>query len=310
LIRRRRVLLALFVLLAAVPARGAGDLVVLYPRDMTLKVDNTIKIYAYQPGGGVPTDVKVNGVVAARLDGGEFRKGEAVLGPGFNFVDVGKVKLRVFNIPGVKIEKLAFGGDQPSQQISFQAYNLHPALDEGCEVCHTLEGGKLAAKDQKEACYACHTDFGAAEEGKTKFLHAPVAAGECTSCHDPHLSSLPKLQKLEKGCFECHDPFPANGVVHRPVAAGECKACHSPHVGVAQKQLLRAGNALCLGCHESSHAQHRSAAVQGTMTVVPDDFPRDKEQLSCLGCHLPHQSAERRLFRMEQGTMCRTCHPV
>ncbi len=46
--------------------------------------------------------------------------------------------------------------------------------DEGCEGCHTVEGVKLGMKEQKAACYACHTDFGAEEQGKTKFLHAPA----------------------------------------------------------------------------------------------------------------------------------------
>ncbi len=306
----KRILWALLILAVAVPAAAVGDFVLLYPRDLTLAREERIRIYAFQPGGGLPTYVKVNGKVAARLEGEALRKGEVALGPGLNSLDIGGAAVRVYRTSNAKIEQFRYVADDGGKPLVFQAYRLHPALDEGCDGCHVVEGVKLAAKEQKGACYACHTDFGAAEEGKTKHLHAPVAAGECTGCHDPHFATRAKLQKLEKGCLECHDPFPAGGVVHRPVADGDCKACHGPHVGAAPRQLVRPGNALCLGCHETSHKQHRSAAIKGKVTQIPDDFPRDKGQLACVGCHKPHQSKERRLFPMTQGALCRTCHPV
>ncbi len=310
MIATKRILWILLFLAVAVPAAGVGDLVVIYPRDLTLTSDDKTRIYAFQPGGGPATYVKVNGRVVAKLEGENLRKGEAALAEGLNLVDIGGTKARVYRISGSKLERFRSPAGDGKEPLVFQAYRLHPALDEGCEGCHAVEGVKLAAKEQKGACYACHADFGAEEAGKTKFLHAPVAAGECTACHDPHFSTRPKLQKLEKGCVECHDPVPAEGVVHRPVAEGDCKGCHGPHVGAAPRQLVRPGNALCLGCHEKSHAQHRSAAVKGKVTQIPDDFPRDGEELSCIGCHKPHQSAERRLFRRNQGALCRTCHQV
>ncbi len=309
MIPSKRILVVLLFLVVAVPVRGAGDLALLYPPDLTLATDDKVKIFAFQPGGGVPTYVKLNGKVAAKLEGEEFRKGELPIGQGMNLVEVGGKIVRVFRLAGAKMAefRLPVDGGQP---LVFKSVALHPALDEGCDGCHAVEGVKLVAKEQKAACYACHTDFGAPEEGKQKFLHAPVAAGDCTGCHDPHFSARAKLQKLEKGCFECHDRFPAEGVVHAPVAEGNCKGCHSPHVGPAPKQLLAVGNALCIGCHANPHTQHRSAQVKGKNTLVPDDFPRDKGELSCLGCHRPHQSQERRLFGMSQGALCRTCHPV
>ncbi len=310
MIPTKRILWALLFLAVAVPVAAAGDLVLLYPRDLTLAREDKIRLYAFQPGGDLPTYVKVNGKVAGKLEGQALRKGEVALDQGLNTVDVGGTTVRVYRASDAKREEFRYPAGDGGQPLVFRAYRLHPALDEGCDGCHVVEGVKLAAKEQKGACYACHTDFGAAEEGKTKFLHAPVAAGECTGCHDPHFSARPKLQKLEKGCLECHDPVPADGVVHRPVADADCKACHGPHVGAAPKQLLRAGNALCLGCHERFHAQHRSAAVKGAATRIPDDFPRDKAELACLGCHKPHQSPERRLFAKNQGALCRTCHPV
>ncbi len=306
----KRILAILFVLAVAVPVRGAGNPVLLYPKDLTLSTDEKIKVFVFQPGGGVPTYVKVNGKAAAKLEGEDFRKGESALAQGMNFLDIGGAPVRVFRLSGVKLDQFRLPAGEGNEPLVFQVFTLHPALDEGCEGCHTVEGAKLASKDQKEACYACHTNFGAEEQGTTKFLHAPVAAGECTGCHDPHFSSRPKLQKLEKECYECHDPFPSDGVVHKPVVEKKCTACHSPHVGPAPKQLLRAGNALCLGCHEAPHTQHRTAQVKGKLTQVPDDFPRDKDDLSCTGCHKPHWSEERRLFSLPQGKLCQTCHRV
>ncbi len=304
-------ILVALLLLVAVPVRGAGDLAVLYPLDRTLSVEDKIKIFAFQPGGGIPTYVRVNGKVATRLEGEVFRKAEVALTPGLNLIDVGGKSFRIYVVLNFGTDVFRVPAERPGEEaIAFQRYRLHPALDDGCEGCHTVEGAKLAAKGQKEACYACHTDFGAPEEGKQKFLHAPVAAGECTGCHDPHFASRPKLQKLEKGCLECHDAPPETGTIHYPVKNRECTACHGAHVGPAPKQLVRPGNALCLGCHQNPHAQHRLAAVKGKMTQVPDDFPRDKEELSCLGCHMGHQSEERRLFRLPQGKLCQTCHPV
>lgn len=306
----KRILVVLALLAAAVPVRGAGELTLLYPPDLTLVFEESVKVFAYQAGGGIPTHVRVNGKVAARLEGEVFRKGEVALVPGPNVLEAGGKTARVFCLKGSKLERLEIPAEKEGAPLTYQSLRLHQALDEGCEGCHTVEGGKLGAKNLKEACAACHSDFGAEEEGKKKFLHAPVAAGECQGCHDPHFSARPKLQKLEKGCFECHDAFPKEGVVHQPVADGTCMACHNPHVSLAPKQLIRPGNALCRGCHENPHALHISAEIKGKMTMIPDDFPKDGGQLSCLGCHFPHQSPERRLFRKPQGELCRSCHKV
>lgn len=305
------ILVALLLLVLAVSVQGAGDLVVLYPRDLTLATEATLKVFAYQEGGGPATHVKVNGKAVARLEGETFRKGDIPLTDGMNLVEAGGRTIRVYCVTGGKMDRFRLpAGTDGNESVVFERYRLHPALDDGCEGCHVLEGAKLGAKNQKEACYACHTDFGAAEEGKTKFVHAPVAAGECTGCHDPHLASRPKLQKLAKGCMECHDAPPDTGTVHYPVKNGECTACHGPHVGPAPKQLVRPGNDLCAGCHREYHTQHRAAQAGARAAQIPDDFPRYKGELACLGCHKAHHSEERRLFSRPQGKLCQMCHVV
>jgi predicted CXXCH cytochrome family protein len=310
---RRAGVALLFAVLLVLPARaaqGPSALEVLYPPDLTFSAEPKVKVFAFRGSKGETVSPVVNGKAAAPLDGETFLKGEVSLSPGFNLLQVGEKNLRVFVLQNAVMDTFRFPSGKEGQDLVFQAYRLHPALDDGCEGCHTLEGGKLKAKDQKEACYACHNDFSKAEGGKKVFLHAPVASGECTGCHDPHFATRPKLQKLEKGCMECHDAFPATGTVHRPVGNGECMACHSPHAGPAPKQLVRPGNALCLGCHKEPHTRHRSSVVRGTRTRVPDDFPVERGELSCAGCHVPHQSPNVQLFRKAQDEFCKTCHSI
>jgi len=313
-VRSRRacfaLLFAAFLVLPARAAQGPSALEVLYPPDLTFASDPKVKVFAFRGSKGEPVVPVVNGIAAAPLDGETFLKGEVSLFTGLNLLQVGGKNLRVFVLPNAIMNTFRFPSGKEGEDLVFQAFRLHPALDDGCDGCHTLEGGKLKAKEQKEACYGCHNDFSKAEGGKKVFVHAPVAAGECTGCHDPHFATRPKLQKLEKGCLECHDPFQTTGTVHAPVAAGECVACHSPHAGAAPKQLVRPGNALCLGCHKETHDRHRSSVVLGALTRMPTDFPTEGGEISCTGCHAPHQSPNVRLFRKAQDKLCKTCHSM
>ena len=301
-------LLLLFAIFAF-PA-DAEDTVVLYPPDLTLVREGKVKIFAFRPLGG-PAPVSVNGTGIDPLKGYALQAGQADLNPGLNLLTVDGIRRRVYydaKPAGDRIRVLPEGGEAA---LEFQAYRIHPALDDGCEGCHAVDGLKLKSKGQKEACYACHDNF-EKEEGKKKYVHSPVAAGECTGCHDPHFSARAKLQKLEKGCLECHDAAAETGSVHYPVRERQCVACHNPHASGESRQLVRTGNDLCMGCHGSLRSHHPFGA-EGKRPVavsVPADFPKSGGQFSCLACHFPHQSAQRRLFRKEQGELCKTCHSV
>jgi predicted CXXCH cytochrome family protein len=308
-----RILVMMFLLLPLV-ARAADGPVILYPPDLMFTTEGKIKIFAYSPDKAAPLEATINFKKMEGIEGENFRKGEVTLNPGLNFIEAGGKRIRLYYLPGVKMDRFMLQGKKSEEPYVFRAVKIHPALDDGCEGCHTVEDGKLSAKPQKESCYACHTDFSKVEAGKKVFVHTPVAGGECTSCHDPHFSVLPKLQKSEKGCRECHDAFPTDGVSHKPVGYGECSACHSPHAGPGAKQVIREGNTLCATCHESPHLQHRAADSKGKMTKVPPDFPTDnstgKLEITCTGCHAPHTSTERRLFVKPQGQLCKTCHQL
>jgi predicted CXXCH cytochrome family protein len=325
LFRRFAAPLAVAALLAAavavvptVVSVAAGEPKVLFPPDFFLTSETEQKVLVYDPSGAEKLDASVNfRRIPGALEGGPFKKGTLTLAPGPNFIEVGGARVRLYCLPGAPMERFTLENKKnPAEPFVFRTVKLHPALDDGCESCHEVKDGELKSKDQKEACYACHSDHSKPEkEGDAVFVHTPVAAGECTSCHDPHFGTRPKLMKSDKGCYECHDRFPAEGTVHKPVALDECLSCHRPHSAPGRKQTVRPGNALCSSCHEMPHTLHRSPEVrpgkQGSVSV-PEDFPLDNSMgvtmLSCTGCHLPHQSAERRLFKVPQGDLCKICH--
>jgi predicted CXXCH cytochrome family protein len=291
------------------PVRAADATVLLFPPDLTLSSEASIQVLAFRPGKDAPIPVTVNGKPTGRLEGKAFQRGQVRLSPGVNRIQAGPGTVRVYFLPGAAAGRFSLSRGKGKSPLVFRSVRLHPALNDGCDGCHLLENGKLKMKEQREACYACHDDFGKTAEGERRYLHEPVAKGECTSCHDPHHSRLPKLQKDAKGCLACHDSYPAQGSVHRPVRSGQCAACHDPHAGEAPKQLVRKGNGLCLGCHLHSHAHHRGEASGGPMTSLSPDIPRDGRRLSCLACHLPHQSPHERLLANAPEELCRRCHP-
>jgi len=290
-------------------AQAASVPVILYPPDLTLSSQPVIPLYAVRKEGKAPIRVTANGKPIGTMKGATAQKGEVTLVPGLNRLNIGGKPVRVYFQAGSPGGQLAIKGGKGKPPMVFRPYSLHPAMEEGCGSCHVEEGGKLRQKDQKTACYGCHDDFG--KGGKPGiFLHEPVAAGECTSCHDPHFSARSKLQKSGKGCMECHDAPSGKRIVHAPVRFGQCTGCHDPHVGVAPKQLVRNGNSLCTKCHENFHVAHRSSIARGTMTKLPPDVLRDGNDLSCLACHLPHQSSNDRLLVKSVQDLCHDCHPV
>ena len=138
---------------------------------------------------------------------------------------------------------------------------------------------RLKEADQKKACLACHADFG--EKLKKAFVHTPVRSGECTECHDPHVSSHGKLLSGDAGrlCFGCHGgviPAAARST-HKVVADGECQKCHDPHAADTKAILVAGGDALCFGCHKELGEAISQAR-----------FKHNPVGQGCLTCHSPH----------------------
>jgi hypothetical protein len=199
LISRKRLLPFMLVLLVSLPVGASEEVTVLFPPDLTLATESSIQVHAFRPGGESTVGMKVNGQDADPLEGEAFLSGEVALKPGMNTLEIGGKTVRVYHLPKAKKGQFRLAQEGEKDPLVFRSYLLHPALEDGCEGCHTAEEGDLGTKDLKEACYECHDDFEKAEEGEKKYVHAPVAEGECTECHDPHYATRPKLQKLEEG---------------------------------------------------------------------------------------------------------------
>jgi predicted CXXCH cytochrome family protein len=97
----------------------------------------------------------------------------------------------------------------------------------------------------------CHPVMGSA-----KYVHPPVADGECLACHIQGEKSHPgpnsmKLVEDEPGlCLQCHEN-PTEGMAYPHSAVEEgCTGCHSPHQGSLPNYVLQEGGKLCLACHD------------------------------------------------------------
>lgn len=168
----------------------------------------------------------------------------------------------------------------------------NPVASGDCTMCHQAAAGKshpvdkgsMTLQDQPpKLCYMCHDSMAA-----KKFVHGPVASGDCLACHDPHKSPNKKLLRAPAGaplCFMCHDEskFKAK-FPHEPVASGDCLDCHDPHQSDYKMMVRKPGSKLCFDCHDESLAKGKS--------VHPP-----VAQGKCLDCHMIHGSPYRKMLK-------------
>jgi predicted CXXCH cytochrome family protein len=159
---------------------------------------------------------------------------------------------------------------------------------------------RLKQPDQKQLCLDCHTDF--RETLGKRFVHSPVRAGQCSGCHDPHVSSHGKLLSDDPReiCLRCHEGIvPAHARSrHQAAADGECQKCHDPHASNHRGHLVAGGNDLCFTCH-----QEMAKAVRGAK------FKHRPVEQGCVSCHQPHGSAATdRLLTTAVPGQCVSCH--
>ena len=145
-------------------------------------------------------------------------------------------------------------------------------------------------------CYECHES-----KVSEEFDHPPVAAGDCTDCHDVHASDY-KYQLVAPGnelCYLCHadkQKLAEMPNVHPAVTEG-CTSCHNPHTGKAPAMLPAEGIDFCAGCHADIADIAVNAKVQhGAM------------EEGCIVCHDPHGNGNPRMFSAPEKTFCISCH--
>jgi len=129
-------------------------------------------------------------------------------------------------------------------------------------------------------------------------VHPPVAAGMCTSCHDPHSSRADKMltPDMPELCFKCHGSKEfSRRSKHGPVAIGMCTACHEPHQANQEKLLKAKTPDLCFNCHRKSQ-------------FTKKDIHPPVAAGECLKCHVPHSSPYRNILVADGNEVCKKCH--
>jgi DmsE family decaheme c-type cytochrome len=174
----------------------------------------------------------------------------------------------------------------------------HDRRNVACTSCHSVHAAKstralLQTKSSSESCYSCHKSERAKAQ---RTSHHPVREGkmECTSCHNPHDGSRPKLLQADSTnelCYTCHTekrgPFLFE---HAPVRE-ECTNCHDPHGSNHERLLVAKQPYLCQRCHFSGHGltADNLSSLEG-LPVAPSGSTvtrssRNTER-GCKQCHL------------------------
>lgn len=108
-----------------------------------------------------------------------------------------------------------------------------PFVEKNCKGCHNFKATNRLITEKNQLCYVCHTDF-----IKGKYVHGPVAVGDCMACHLPHDAKYTSLLKEHKNyiCSKCHYEGRLAEQMHKKVITHNmnCIDCHDPHSGNAQ----------------------------------------------------------------------------
>jgi predicted CXXCH cytochrome family protein len=111
--------------------------------------------------------------------------------------------------------------------VSFFSLEAYAAKDKSSDV--PIKAGQSCVSSE------CHPTM-----GKDKFVHGPVASGDCIFCHkqdkqDQH--TFQPIKNSETLCYECHDKSNTGFIGHKPAVKGKCTDCHDPHQSAKQFQL-------------------------------------------------------------------------
>jgi DmsE family decaheme c-type cytochrome len=169
--------------------------------------------------------------------------------------------------------------------------SAHDRRGLACTECHAVHDYKSDRKQLKtaqepETCYSCHPAMRA--QG-LRTSHHPVREGlmTCSSCHNPHDGSRPKMIKADftnELCYQCHTekrgPFFWE---HAPVQEN-CLNCHNPHGSNHDKLLVSQQPWLCQRCHLNT--RHPGTLYSGINTGTSVGLATNRAiEHACKNCH-------------------------
>jgi len=169
--------------------------------------------------------------------------------------------------------------------------SAHDRRDVACSSCHSVHAFKspkaqLKTVSEPETCYTCHSSIRAQS---LRTSHHPVREGlmSCSSCHNPHDGSRPKMINADVGnelCLKCHTekrgPFFWE---HAPVREN-CMSCHNPHGSNHDKLLVSQQPWLCQRCHlNTRHPGTLYTGINATGTAATAS--NRAVEHACKNCH-------------------------
>ncbi len=166
----------------------------------------------------------------------------------------------------------------------------HDRRGVACTTCHSVhafksEKAQLKATRDAEMCGTCHAQIRAKS---LRVSHHPVREGlmGCSSCHDPHDGTKPKMLQGEwvtETCLKCHTekrgPFLWE---HAPVREN-CVLCHDPHGSNHEKLLLAKQPYLCQRCHLNT--RHPGTLYDQRNTLGGPSVSNRAVEHACRNCH-------------------------
>lgn len=180
----------------------------------------------------------------------------------------------------------------------------HEKNDVACSSCHQIHAphDKVMNKQtQAEVCFTCHKEQRAESH---KISTHPVIAGKvvCSSCHNLHGSSGPKLlvkNTVNETCWTCHAEKRGPFLWEHQPATEDCMSCHTPHGSNITPLLKTRAPFMCQECHDGSHASGtpvgpNAAGYQGGLATVAKAgsganvalYPsKNNVGNSCMNCH-------------------------
>jgi predicted CXXCH cytochrome family protein len=160
----------------------------------------------------------------------------------------------------------------------------------------------LPLDDEKIFCGTCHNphEKGVIQReaagngaGKEHFLRLNGGYDLCVVCHyDKRIIQRAQV-KSEQDLLKTP---PKVLITHKPVTESKCKICHA--INVTSRAKPKAVF-LCFknGCHKSE--------------TIEGNFTHQKSVLeNCYFCHESHTASYKKLLRVNEEKLCRTCHPL